>query len=196
MTTMHKILRPRRQQGMTLVEVLFAMGIGTTVLGVMAVLMVFAARSFAAMANYQAMDKASSLAADLMSREIREATGVVSYQNAGATRWVVFANTNATPAYTIRYDWSDAVRNLTATRSDQAQATVLLQGCDQWDFLFQQRTPLAGPVFGFSTNMASAVETKLVTMTWRCTRAIGGSGLLNTETVHTAQIVMRNQQTP
>jgi len=181
---------------MTLVELMVASGISSIVIAIVAVLILFAARSFAALANYQALDQASSQAADQMSREIRKATSVVNFQNTGTPRWITFANTNASPSYTIRYEWTDADRTLTARRSDQADADVLLQGCELWDFTFQQRTPLPGPQFGFSTNMVNQAECKLVTMTWKCVRSINGTALLNTETVQTAQIVMRNQKTP
>jgi len=186
----------RSQSGMTLVEVMMASGISTIVLAIVAVLIVFAVRSFAALANYQNLDQASSTAADLMSKEIRNATGVVSFQNVGTTKWILFANTNASPAYTTRYEWTDADQTLTAQRSDEAAANVLLTGCERWDFTFQQRTPLRGPEYGFSTNMVSQAECKVVTMTWKCSRTLNGTKLFNTESVQTAQIVMRNQKTP
>jgi len=181
---------------MTLMEVMVASGISTIVLAIVAVLIVFAARSFAALANYQALDQASSNTADMMSREIRSATSVTSFQNVGTTRWIVFANTNASPAYSIRYEWTDADRTLTVQRSDQPAAEILLTGCERWDFTFQQRSPLSGPNFGFSTNMVNQAECKLVTMTWKCARSLRGTSLFNTESVQTAQIVLRNQKTP
>ncbi len=196
-TTATQDRAPRsNQRGMTLVEVMIASGIGSIVLAIVAVLTVFAVRSFAALGNYQELDQASSLAVDRMSKEIREATSVVSFQNAGTTKWMVFANTNASPAYTIRYEWTEADGLLTAKRSDQELSEILLRGCDRWDFALYQRTPLPGPSFGFSTNIANQAECKLVTMTWQCSRALGGTDLLNTETVQTAQIVIRNQRTP
>lgn len=184
------------QRGMTLVEVMVALGIGSVVLAIVAALAGFALRSFAAMGNYQVLDQASALAADLMSKEVREATSVVGFQNTGTTKWMVFANTNASPAYTIRYEWTEADGLLTAKRSDHEESEVLLRGCDRWDFTFYQRTPLPGPSFGFTTNMANQAECKLVEMTWQCSRGLGGTDLLNTETVQTAQIVIRNQRTP
>jgi len=195
-TAIHSQSAWGKQRGMTLVEVLVASGISSIVIAIVAVLIVFAARSFAALANYQSLDQASSQAADQMSREIRAATSVVNFKNTGSPRWIVFANTNASPSYTIRYEWTDADRTLTAKRSDQADTDVLLQGCERWDFLFQQRTPLPGPQFGFSTNMVNQAECKLVTMTWKCVRNVNSTALLNTESVRTAQIVMRNQKTP
>lgn len=186
----------KTQSGMSLVEVMVASGLSTIVLAVVAVLIVFAVRSFAALANYQSLDQASSATADTMSREIRMASSVVSFQNVGATKWIVFANTNASPAYTIRYEWTDANRTLTVQRSDEGAAEVLLTGCERWDFTFQQRTPLQGPTFGFSTNMINQAECKLVTMAWKCSRTLNGTGLFNTESVQTAQIVLRNQKTP
>jgi Tfp pilus assembly protein PilE len=184
------------QRGMTLVELMVGFGIGLTVLAMVTVLTVFAVRSFAALANYQALDQASALAADLMGQEVRKATSVVSFQNAGTNKWIVFANTNASPVYTIRYEWTEEDGLLTAKRSDQADPEVLLRDCDRWDFTFFQRTPLPSPSFGFSTNMANQAECKLVSMMWECSRTLGGTELLNTETVQTAQFVIRNQKTP
>ncbi len=188
--------RPHREGGMTLVEVMIASAISTVVIAIVAVLLIFAVRSFAALANYQILDQASTMAADKMSREIREATRVKSFQPTGATRWILFENTNASPSYTLRYEWTEAAKTLTAQRSDQADPEVLLEGCERWDFTFQQRTPRRAPDFGFTTNMVDNVQAKLVTMTWKCTRALGGTGLFNTESVQTAQIVIRNQKTP
>lgn len=185
-----------KERAMTLMEVMVAMAIGSIVFTILAVLVVFAARSFAALANYQSLDEASSFAADNMSKEVREATKVVSFQSTGNDRWIVFANTNASPAYTFRYAWSAGSRELTRQRSFEAGPTVLLKGCERWEFTFHQRTPQAGPGYGFSTNMISQDECKLVTMTWKCARSINSSTLLNTETVQTAQIVLRNQKTP
>jgi type II secretory pathway pseudopilin PulG len=189
--------KSRRQSAMTLVELMFASAISTVVIAIVMLLVVYAVRSFAALANYQILDQTSSMTANEMSREIREATSVVNFQNAGSTKWVEFANTNASPTYTIRYEWTEADQNLTSKRSDQADAEVLLEGCERWDFTFQQRTPLKGPAFGFSTNMVNQAECKVVTMTWKCSRTLGGgTSLFNTESVQTAQIVLRNQKTP
>lgn len=196
MKTRIQTKRDEAKHAMTLVEVLVTLGIGSVVLLVVAVLVVFALRSFAALANYQALDEAGSFAADNMSKEIREATRVVSFANQGTSRWIVFANTNASPAYTFRYDWTAAGRELTRQRSTEAGPTVLLTGCDRWDFTFHQRTPQPGPGFGFSTNIANQDECKLVTMTWKCSRSINSKTVRNTETVQTAQIVLRNQKTP
>jgi type II secretory pathway pseudopilin PulG len=189
--------RRRAQSAMTLVEVMIASAISTVVIAIVMVLVVFAVRSFAALANYQVLDQASSSAADHMSREIREATSVVSFQNVGTTKSIVFDNTNASPSYTLLYEWTEADQTLTSKRSDQPDTKVLLEGCERWDFTFQQRTPLKGPTFGFSTNMVNKAECKVVTMTWKCSRALGGgTSLFNTESVQTAQIVIRNQKTP
>lgn len=181
---------------MTLVELMVAMAISSIVMAIVAVLIVFAARSFAALGNYQALDQASSATADSMSREIRKASKVVSFVNTGNTRFMVLSNSIAIPAYSIRYEWSATSRDLTSKRSFDAEPTVLLTGCDRWDFSFYQRTPLPGPGYGFSKNMVNQDECKLVTMTWKCSRPLLGSKLINTESVQTAQIVLRNQRTP
>lgn len=186
----------RRNRGMTIVELLLGLGIGSIVLATVAVLIVFAARGFAALANYQVLDQASSHAADTMSREIREGARVVSFVNTGNSRHIVFSNSIASSPYSVRYEWTSASRNLTMRRSFDAAPSVLLTGCDRWDFAFYQRTPLPGPGYGFSKDMANKDECKLVTMTWKCSRPIFSTTLFNTESIQTAQIVLRNQRTP
>jgi prepilin-type N-terminal cleavage/methylation domain-containing protein len=185
-----------KQRAMTLVELMVAMGVGSIMLAVVAVLVVFAARSFAALGNYQMLDQASSEAADRISKEMREATAVGPFNPVGDIRWIVITNGNASPPYTLRYEWSRANHTLTAQRSDQADPMFTLRACDQWNFTFQQRTPLPGPTFGFSTNMVDRAECKIVTMNWKCSRPLSSTKLLNTESVQTAQIVLRNQKTP
>jgi type II secretory pathway pseudopilin PulG len=186
----------RRLHGMTLVEILIAVGIGSIVLAIVAVLTIFSARSFAALSNYQALDQASSLATDLISKEMRQASSVKNFQNSGSTKWIVLDNTNAVPAYTTRYEWTAASKELTVKYSYEAAPRVLLKDCDRWDFVFYQRSPLAGPSFGFSTNMVNQAECKQVTMSWKCSRTVNSTALLNSESVQTAQIVLRNQRTP
>ena len=188
--------RRRRRLAMTLTEVMVALAIGSVVLAIVAVLIVFAARSFAALANYQVLDQASSITADTMSQEIREATAVVSFVNTGAVRHMLFSNTIAATPYTVRFEWSEDTQELTMKRSLDAESRVLLTGCERWDFEFYQRTPLPAPGYGFSTNIANQSECKLVSMTWKCARPLLGTKLINTESVQTAQIVLRNQRTP
>ena len=60
---------------MTLVEVMVSVALGSMVLAMAGSLWLFGSRSFAAMGNYTDLDAKSRNALDLMSRDIREATG-------------------------------------------------------------------------------------------------------------------------
>jgi hypothetical protein len=73
-----------------------------------------------------------------------------------------------------------------------------LTECDRWDFELYQRTPKSGGTYVFypATNIAGAYDLsicKLIDMTWKCSRTILGSKA-NTESVQTAQVVLRNKQ--
>lgn len=176
---------------MTLLEMLFAIGIGSLVLAVVLVLVLFAARSFIALGNYAALDQQSRLGADVITREIREATAVVAWQKTATARSLTL--TNALEGYGVRYTWDASSRNLVVRRSDAPADRVLLAGCDLWDFQLWQRTPQPGPTNAFFPALTPA-QSKIVDMSWKCSRTVGLTALLNTETVQTAQIVLRNQR--
>src|SRR5437763_9039902 len=65
-----------RRRGMTLVELMFATGLGTLVLAAVMTLTVFSARSFAAVTNYIDLEVRSRGTLDRMSQEIRQADAV------------------------------------------------------------------------------------------------------------------------
>ena len=70
-----------------------------------------------------------------------------------------------------------------------AVSTVLLTGCDSLEFQIYQRTPPPGTnSFYLATD---AAQCKLVDMKWRCSRSLLDK-VVNTETVQTAQVVIRN----
>jgi hypothetical protein len=69
---------------------------------------------------------------------------------------------------------------------------VVLTGCDRWKVWLYNRAPNIN-----STNLSfnpatSLANCKLVNMSWKCSRTILGSKI-NTESVQTAQIVLRNK---
>src|SRR5262245_43182372 len=69
----------RARQGMTLIEMVVAVGIGSLIL--MGLVMVFASssRSFVAIGHYIEMDRSSRAALDRMTRDIRTARNLVSF---------------------------------------------------------------------------------------------------------------------
>jgi type II secretory pathway pseudopilin PulG len=187
----HPPVRRRRCAAMTLLEVLVALGIGSLVLAIVAALVVFAARSFVALGNYSTLDQQSRLGADKMTREMRQATAVVSWQKSATAKSIVV--TNAIDGYGVRYWWDSTSRNLMGRKSSEAADRLVLSGCDNWDFALWQRTPQPNQTNVFYPAL-TPLQCKLVDMTWKCSRAVVSTKLINTETVQTAQIVLRNQR--
>lgn len=177
------------RSAMTLMEVMVALGIGSMVLAIIAVATVFGARSFVALGNYSVLDQQSRLGVDQMTREIRQSTALL--RTNASPKGLVF--TNANTRTTVTYSWDPNTKLLTAKYSNEAAPRQILKNCDDWQFKIWQRTPYANQtnVFYSATNASLC---KLVDMTWKCSRTVGGTKLLNTETIQTAQIVLRNQK--
>jgi prepilin-type N-terminal cleavage/methylation domain-containing protein len=190
-----EVSQGKRVSGMTLMEVMVSVALCSIVLAMASSMWLFGSRSFAAMGNYADLDAKSRNALDLMSRDIREATRVTGFQNSGSTRWLQV--TNAAQGTAITYTWNASPRTLICERTGEP-AQVYLTECDRWDFDLFQRAPKKGGSYLFfpATNSAGAYDLsvcKLINMTWKCSRTILGSKV-NTESVQTAQVVLRNKQ--
>ncbi len=187
--------RARRAAGLTLVELMVSVALGSLAMAMAGSLWLYSSRSFAAMSNYADLDAKSRNALDLMSREIRQAAQVTAFQNSGTTKWLTV--TNAAQGAAITYTWSAGPRTLVCQKTGQADQVYLTE-CDRWDFEFYQRAPQKGTNYVFfpATNTAGAYDlsiAKLINMSWKCSRTILGDKV-NTESVQTAQIVLRNKQ--
>lgn len=166
--------------GMTLVEILVATGVAGIVFMAVASMSLFTARSFVAMGNYADLDRASQNALDRMSREIRQTKGLVYYsQNV-----LVFQELDG--SYLYYYFIPDDAR----LYRHKTNTSVLLEGCDQLSFQISQRNPSNN--FQFYPVQPNRPDlAKLIDVSWRCSRKIFGQKI-NTESVQTAKIVMRN----
>jgi len=163
----------------TLVEVMVAMGLGVFVLAVLATLTMFTVRSFVAMGNYNDLERASTRALDTMSREIRQVADVKSF----SASEIVMQTLNGT---SLVYRYDPTAETLTQIKAGQSQ--VLLTQCDYLSFNLSQRNPSNNFTFYPASTVAQA---KLLDVSWRCSRKILGQKL-NTESVQTAKIVIRN----
>jgi len=168
--------------GMTLPEVMVALGIGSIILTVVATLSLYSSRTFVAMGNYVDLDKSSRNALDLMIREIRQTTVLSDYKPNSLT----FVDSDG---LLLQYEYDSTARTL-SRRKPGEKTIVLLTECDYLNFYIFQRSPLPGAKFVSTTSPASC---KLVDMTWKCSRTILGKKL-NTESVQTAKIVIRNKR--
>lgn len=163
----------------TLVEVMVSMGLGVFVLAVVATLTMYTVRSFVAMGNYNDLERASTHALDSMNREVRQAAEVVSY----TTNRIEMRLLDGTP---LTYDYNPTAATLTQIKGGKRQ--VLLEQCDFLQFNVYQRNPSNNFNF-YPTTVASQI--KLLDVSWRCSRQILGKKL-NTESVQTSKIVIRN----
>jgi hypothetical protein len=149
------------------------------VFGAVATLWMFSARSFVALGNYGDLDAASRNALDTMSRDIRQTRALTNFINTK----LIFDDYDNTPL-TYVYDSGAG----TLTKQKNGANTVLLKQCDYLNFDISQRNPSANFTFVSTSNLT---EVKLIDVSWRCSRQIMGSKV-NTESVQTAKIVIRN----
>jgi prepilin-type N-terminal cleavage/methylation domain-containing protein len=183
-------------RGVTLIEVLVAIGLGSLVLAAVGFLSLFGARSSLAMANYTDLEFKSRYALDVISRELRQATAVLSFQTNLPFKSLTF--TNADQGATVVLTWDSNARTVSFQKSGQSTFTPLTS-CDRFDFYLYQRTPLITPtnvIFYPATNITGVLDPsicKLINLSWKCSRTIL-TQKINTESVQAAQIVLRNKQ--
>jgi hypothetical protein len=186
---------PAQASGMSMMELLVAVSLGAIVLTVVWLLSIFAFRSFAALGNYAELDGSSRLALDLMSRQVRQATHVISVQPNLPIRSFTVANLLPLelggPTVTNKYTWNSDTGVMLWERwegSDYLLRTNLT-GCDLWSFKMYTRAPTTN---GFDLTTDPTV-CKLINLNWKCSRTILGKKV-NTETVLTAQLMLRNKR--
>jgi len=166
----------------TLTEMMVSMGIGGIVLAILGALTIYTGRSFAALANYTELDRYSRNALDQMVFKIRQANELTSF----SSNRIVFTY-RATN--TLTYEYSPSARTL--TESIGGDSKVLLKGCDILSFAIFQRNTAAGSYDQFPATLTNSAA-KLVQLSWTCSRSVLGLRL-NTESVQSAKIVIRNQ---
>jgi hypothetical protein len=182
--------------GISLVEVLIAMAIGSLVLAAVSSLTMYGAKATTAMVNYTDLDSKSRYALDVISREIRQANSVLSFQTNLPVKSLTLTNASDATAITFTYD-SNA-RTVVMSKTGQADLTALTE-CDRWDFSFYQRTPYVTATnisYYPATNTAGVLTVslcKLINLSWKCSRNIFAQKV-NTESVQAAQIVLRTKQ--
>ena len=172
----------RARLAMTLIEVMIATSIGTLILAAAGSLMIYNARSLAALSNYADLDRYSRGAVDKLSQDIRQATDLISF----TTTELQFNSSRGRS--NITYTYSPSSRELVRRQGNNRE--VLLKECDSLTFTVYGRNNGSNSWDQFVvTNAANA---KLIKLDWTCSRTILGQAV-NTESVQTAKIVMRKQ---
>jgi Tfp pilus assembly protein PilW len=172
----------RRGAAFTLTEFLVVVGISGLLLAAIAQLMVFTGRSFASLMNYIELDKYSRNALDQMVWKIRQADSLSAF----TSNRLAFSY-NATN--TLVYEYSPQARTLTEIEGGYSK--ILLRGCDTLIFSIYQRNTAAGTYDQFPASLTNS-SAKLIQMSWTCSRTVLGT-LVNTESMQSAKIVIRNQ---
>jgi len=172
--------RNKSNSGLTLIELLIASTLGLILLAALILLFIFFSRSFLAIGNYADLDRHSRNALDVITKDVRQAAGVIALTN----RTLVMSNLNGT-VFSYRSNASTLIRTWT-----NGQTTVLLTNMDYWNVQLYQKTPTNNFQFSPAT-LNIPVTGKLVDMSWKCSRKIMGE-TVNTESVQTTKIVLRN----
>lgn len=182
--------------GFTLVELVVSVAVGVVAVGVIVALTIVTAWHYLATYNYVKMDDMSRNAIDVLSREIRNSTALMSFST-NDPQFLQLTNANdGGDAAKITYD--STARTLSLNKPSQSARTLLTE-CDSFSFELFNRYPLINSTvmsFYSSTNTTNGAldpkSTKVINMNWKCSRSILGSKL-NTEIVQTAQVVVRNK---
>ena len=188
--------RRRGISGISLVEVMIAISVGSLVLAAVSSLTMFAAKATTAMVNYTDLDTKSRYALDVISREIRQANAVLSFQTNLPVKTLIL--TNSTQNSTITFTYDSNARTVIMSKTGQPDLTALTE-CDRWDFSLYQRTPYvtaSNITYYPATNTAGVLSVslcKLINLSWKCSRTIFAQKV-NTESVQAAQIVLRSKQ--
>jgi len=177
---------------MTLVEMMFATGVGSLVCLATVSLLLFSLRSFQALSNYQDLNAKNRVALDTLSKDIRQA-GACS-TNAFTSTSLTLLGTNMVSSLpcTINYNYSSAATTLTRTYTDSAGSlvSILLTNCNYFVFSYYLRNP-TNATFGVFTNDSGRPDLcKMVQVDWTCTRKIMGSPV-DSQCNETARIVIR-----
>jgi hypothetical protein len=168
---------------MTLLELMLATVIGSVIALGVAQLTMYSGRSFAAMANYVSLDRASRHALDTMTKQIRQANKLV----AATETMLWFEDSDGGP---LTFNYNPITRTLTRSKNGTSDPRPLLTECEDLKFSIFQRNPIGASYDAYPT--ATPATCKLVQMNWVCSRQIFGLKV-NTESVQSSKIVIRKQ---
>ena len=174
-----------RLRGFTLVELMVSVAVASIVLAAVLTLFIYGMFSFAGLGNYAILAGQSHISLDVLSREMREATGFVDYTASGSQKSLTL--TNSLGGTTMKCSWDHDTGVLTFEKTGLPKRTCLT-GCEAWDVSFYQRSPNNDWTFFAASNPQTC---KLINMNWKCYRKI--LKRINTENVVTAQVVLRNK---
>jgi hypothetical protein len=144
----------------------------------------------ASMYNYCLLDQYNRQAMDQLTREIRQSKKVLSYSTNSITIQAV-NDDGSTP--TVTYSFSPSTRKMVRTSSD-GTSKILLNNCSLLSFQLFTRCPSNGVFGSFPVAVNNWSNTvKVLQLTWKTSMSLP-SGVINSENVQTARIVIRKQE--
>ena len=170
--------------GFTLVELMVGVALGSLLLMGVASMYLFSLKSFTSMSNYSELNARNRYASDIVTRDIRSATGVTSAVNSATNQQLVLRFRGADLTY--NYD-EDAG---TLTRSYLGEDEVLLEGVNSLSFSLYQK-PLSGAAYE-QFSVATAANAKLVGFQWECSRRVYGTQK-SSQSLQAAIVKLRNK---
>ena len=176
------VVRSLKTRGMTLAEMIIAMGVSSLVLLASNMTFLNSSVSFAALGNYITMDSASRNAIDRMTRDIRKSKDLISY----STNQLVFKYSGTT---NLVYSFDSNSGCLTEWKTGDAKTNNLLSGCSKLQFSMYQNTPQPGGTLNATTSTSQG---KAISVAWKCSRGVFGRRIA-TEDMQQALIVIRNK---
>jgi prepilin-type N-terminal cleavage/methylation domain-containing protein len=166
----------------TLVEMMVAMLIGAVVLTAIVSFYCFSITSFASMTNYADLNLKDRNACDLISRDLRSATSVLT---ADATTLSL-----SLPTTNVTYTYNSA--NKTLTRIQGNDGRTLLRGITSLNWTLYSR-PTNGAAYNNFPVTSNVGLAKFVSLQWSCKRAVAKAESDSESVQQLGLIEMRNE---
>ena len=184
-------------RGFSLVELTVTLALSSIVLVVLGMLSSYGLQSFLVMGNCAALDDKSRLAADQMTRELRQATRVLRYDVQPEGKLLLL--TNSVQGYAVEYFWNADSRTVTCEKPDETPF-VCLTDCDAWDATFFQNVPAPSmsQLYLPATHQFGLVDlnqARVVSVSWKCSRPVVLSKA-RTESAQSLRVALRNPAQP
>lgn len=150
----------------------------------------FSIRSMAALANYTALDRMNQQAMDQITQEIRQAKMVVDF----STNLLEIVNGDGdTVYYYFVGNGVDRLYRVVETPTGELDYNILLEDCSLIDFRIGQRNLQSNSWNYFPPTQGDFQSTaKVIDLSWKTSRTLP-HGLVNSEDVQTAKIVIRKK---
>jgi prepilin-type N-terminal cleavage/methylation domain-containing protein len=177
------------RRGWTLIEIMVAMAVFSIGAAALGSTFLFSIRSMAALSNYTALDNMNQQAMDSMTKEIRQSKMIVDY----TTNALQIVNGDGD---TVTYLFSASVDRLFRIVHEpdgQMNYNVVLEDCSLINFRVGQRNLKSNSWNYFPPTYGDFQHTaKVVDLAWKTSRTLP-NGLVNSEDVQTAKIVIRKK---